>query len=77
MRPMLQESPYLTGRRLQHSRLNEDIGKALDAHHELIRSLSERLTTPRGQHRYAVYEAAIIGLCCYTARRLRGYSAVL
>ena len=47
MRPLPQESPYLTGSQLQHSRLNEDIGKALDAHHELVRSLSERLTTPR------------------------------
>jgi hypothetical protein len=47
MRPLLQESPYLTGSQLQHSRLNEDIGKALDAHHKLIRSLPERLTTPR------------------------------
>jgi hypothetical protein len=77
MRPLLQESPYLTGRRLQHSRLNEDIGKALDAHHKLIRSLLERLTTPRASIDTRPMRDGDHWIVLLGSTSLRGHSAVL
>ena len=77
MRPLLQESPYLTGRRLQHSRLNEDIGKALDTRHESIRTLSERLTTPRASIDTGSMRDGDHWIVLLDSTSLRGHSAVV